>query len=308
MSMDTTLDTISKELTNYETEVLDKLRELSLASINRNIETENITFLSIATGSGFLGAVEVLLDLGADSNGKTPDGIGSSTPISSINPNQDFKGILNCLLLHGADINDTGTDERTLLFNLLVGRVRCKYNKVFYTLSRGADPNTTRDNLPLRAAFKIRGNLGERITNLLLYFGANPRKKTIKGIAVGDVSPPSKRFVNESLESVLKKHEDTLLFRRIVNAFKIPVEGKDFSKEDVRRDMRDSIYYIRDHQNEIDFEDIKSRRAKMRMGNYSNESTITFVDTVNEYTDTEIIVYKELSSYSILRFLCFHVS
>ena len=311
MSMNTTLDTISNHLTNHDTKVLNKLRELSLAAINTNLEPENITFLSIATTSGFLEAVEVLLEFGADSNGKTLDGIGLSTPISRINPNQNFKGILNCLLLHGADINATGTDERTLLFNVLTGRVRCKYNKVFYTLSRGANPNMTRDNLPLRAAFKIRGNLGEKIINLLLYFGANPRKKTIKGIPVGDVAPPSKRFVNESLESTLKKHENTFLFMRIVKAFKIPMEGKDFSKEEVRREMRDSIYYIRDHQNEIDFEDIKYRRAKMRKGNYSNEYTSAFVDTVNEFTDTEIIVYKEIYkdlSSSEYRSWCFHVS
>ena len=307
MDINSTLDTISNQLTNHEGAILDKLRELSLAAINTNLEPENITFLSIATTSGFLEAVEVLLKLGADSNGKTLDGIGSYTPISSVNPNQNFKGILNCLLLHGADINATGTDERTLLFNVLTGRVKCKYKKVFYALSRGANPNMTRDNLPLRAAFKIRGNLGEKIINLLLYFGANPRKKTIKGIPIGDVAPPSKRFVNESLESTLKKHENTFLFRRIVKAFKIPMEGKDFSREEVRREMRDSIYYIRDHQNEIDFEDIKSRRAKMRKDEYSNEYTSAFVDTVNEFTDTEIIVYKELSS-SEYRYWCFHVS
>ena len=113
-----------------------------------------------------------------NTNGITKNGITYSTPLSLVPINKNdclhikndiafniCKTLVKNLLLHKASLNITGIDGETILTRLIlyfkytriryVKRLRIINSLIFYLLSKGADPNSPIEKLPLNYLIDI---------------------------------------------------------------------------------------------------------------------------------------------------------
>jgi len=276
------------------------------SAINQSVPTYGTTFLGIAVRAGNLTATRALIEIGIRANGLIPEGYPVSIPISLINTKGPyFKAILILLLKKGADINSVGIDEKTLLYNLVNDvTTRDWENKVYFVLTRGADPNRTKSYIPLESLIKSRVHTREskRIVEMLLAFGANPKRKNIYGKIILNRVPKFFNFIKQPLRKLIKDCDNPILISQIARMLKIPLRGRNLKRPRDRKLVCETIGFIYDMKNEINYENIRKIRTKRRKIKSANDVTI-MGDEIDEFTSDEIISFRE----GKVRW-CFHVS
>nr|QBK85332.1 MAG: hypothetical protein LCIVAC01_01410 [Iridovirus LCIVAC01] len=266
------------------------------SAINQSVPTYGTTFLGIAVRAGNFTATRALIEIGIRANGLVPEGYPVSVPISLINTKGPyFKDILILLLKKGADINSTGIDEKTLLYNLVNDvTTRDWENKVYFILTRGADPNRTKSYIPLESLIKSQVYTPEskRIVEMLLGFGANPKRKNIYGKIISNRVPKFFNFIKQPLRKLIKDCDNPILISQIARMLKIPLGNRDLEKSRDRKLVCKTIGFIYDMKNDINYENIRKIRTKRRKIKSANEVTI-MGDEINEFTSDEIISFRE---------------
>src|SRR3989304_9055661 len=225
--------------------LLQNYLEIKPTDLNLKLKTYN-TYLNLASSKGSLNAVKILLKNGANPDGKTPEGYGRKTPLYEVNLTKNTLPIIKDLLRWGADINLTGTNNETLLFRLVATYDKKLISIIEYILSKGANPNLTREYPPLFEASQWKDD--KEIILLLLYFGANPNQIFAGNPIYSYTKGKTKNLLTESLENTLDNCEDNILLKKIARSFKIPLDGKDLSKKDVRLKVCQCIRYMREHK------------------------------------------------------------
>lgn len=246
--------------------------------------------------------LDLLLKLNVNPNSKKyPNGFPLVAPISLCTNTQQ----IDKLVLAGADINMSGLDQETLLTNLIQKSFgENKYiDLIKYVLSKGAKTNAPLYNLPLNKVISIvktlkrissyKKTISNTIDLLLTYF-ANPTQQDMNGISSIDI--PLTKSRKKYVESIYKSFEDIINNGKNINTidyisrlFKINYKNR-----------QRCIQYILKHKNQIDYQDITSRR------NYSkcnNDTTFAFND-LNEFSKSEVYFYKDSNA----KCWCFHMS
>lgn len=246
--------------------------------------------------------LDLLLKLNVNPNSKKyPNGFPLVAPISLCTNTQQ----IDKLVLAGADINMSGLDQETLLTNLIKKSFReDKYiDLIKYVLSKGAKTNAPLYNLPLNKVISIVKTL-KRISSykktilntieLLLTYFANPTQQDMNGISSIDI--PLTKSRKKYVESIYKSFEDIINNGKNINT--IDYISRLFKINSKNRQR--CIQYILKHKNQIDYQDITSRR------NYSkcnNDTTFAFND-LNEFSKSEVYFYKDSNA----KCWCFHMS
>lgn len=288
--------------------------DLTSEGLNSLVNVPTKTFLGYAVSLGNADIVRYLLSKGANPNGKTKEGYPLSVPITVI-PTRDveiFKEMLNLLLRAGANINFYGMNGRSVLASLfLQSRVASKYSfeklytMVAYTLSKGSNPNIRFAEFnPLNRTLnyiKFRFSSHRRkMVYLLLAYGANPKLRFIDGTTLS--VPDSDDYVYQPIFDLIldDNHRDVHLLTRVARALKIPVQN--YSHKKNRAELFKCIYYLLEHKDEIDFDSIAKYRGR-KLKRTCNPTLTIMGDDFNEFTENEIITFKEGHTY-----WCFHVS
>ena len=214
--------------------------------------------------------IEMLLQKGADPNGKTNSGLPQFTPFTAIDLTHrseinNVKAIVRMLLLYGGDINSEDINGRTILTNAC----HC-YNKdndlVLYLLKRGANPNGTLFHNPYYILTDTMGiNKNSPIISSLIFYGAisshfytltNPAINGLKHVKI-----KMKKMTSDYC--VYYKCTDVKSIKKLID-----------SKE---------------HYNEELF--ISLRKLKQPLGESINESTLQGNDLYS-FTKEELIKYS----------------
>jgi hypothetical protein len=270
------------------------IKAIPRSVINQAVPTYGTTFLGIAVRAGNFMAIRALIEIGIRANGLIPEGYPVSIPISLIKGPQ-FKDILILLLKKGADINSAGIDEKTLLYNLINDVTTQNWeNKIYFVLKRGADPNGTKSHIPLEALIKSRVHTPEskRIAEMLLAFGANPKRKNIYGKIISNRIPKFFNFIKQPLHKLIKNCNNPIPIRQIARMLKIPLANRNLEKSQDRKLVCETIGFIYDMKNRINYENIRNIRTKRRLIESANNITI-MGDQIDEFTSDEIISFKE---------------
>lgn len=297
---------------------------LSLSSadfLNRLLDTSVSvyqTFLGQAVQLGNIDIIELLLQSGANPNGKTESGYPLRVPISLIRMDvRTFKPILDLLLLSKANINWSGLNGIGLLSSIVSApkfnsHIISKddslilYNLLYYALSKGANPNIRGTNPLDRVLNDLRFKsklIRKRIIHLLLYFGANPYLQLYNdSIYVSQ----SDKFVYEPLSKLIFSKDkgcySSILLKKIAKAMKIPTENINLDRKSDRDKLCKCVKYIKEHADEIDYDNIVKMRKKKLNRTCNNEYTI-MGDVFDEFSEEEVITLKERNLV-----WCFHVS
>ena len=246
--------------------------------------------------------LDLLLKLNVNPNSKKyPNGFPLVAPISLCTNTQQ----IDKLVLAGADINMSGLDQETLLTNLIQKSFgENKYiDLIKYVLSKGAKTNAPLYNLPLNKVILIvktlksissyKKTISNTIDLLLTYF-ANPTQQDMNGVSCQDISltKSKKKYV----ESIHKSFEDIINNGRNINT--IDYISRLFKINSKNRQR--CIQYILKHKNQIDYQDITSRRNYTKC---NNDTTFAFND-LNEFSKSEVYFYKDSNGLE----WCFHMS
>lgn len=276
------------------------------SALNQSVTRYGTTFLGIAARAGNLMAVRAFIEIGIRANGLIPEGYPISVPISLINTKgPHFKDILILFLKKGADINSAGIDEKTLLYNLINDvTTRDWENKVYFVLIRGADPNGTKSYIPLENLITSQVHTPEskRIAEMLLGFGANPKRKNIYGKIISNRVPKFFNFIKQPLYKLIKDCDNPILISQIARMLKIPLGNRNLQKSRDRKLVCKVIEFIYDMKNKINYENIRKIRTEKRNIKSANDITI-MGDEIDEFTTDEIVSFRE----GKVRW-CFHVS
>lgn len=246
--------------------------------------------------------LDLLLKLNVNPNSKKyPNGFPLVAPISLCTNTQQ----IDKLILVGADINMSGLDQETLLTNLIQKSFReDKYiDLIKYVLSKGAKTNAPLYNLPLNKVISIvktlkrissyKKTISNMIDLLLTYF-ANPTQQDMNGISCQDISLTKSR--KKYVESIYKSFEDIINNGKNINT--IDYISRLFKINSKNRQK--CIQYILKHKNQIDYQDITSRRNYTKC---NNDTTFAFND-LNEFSKSEVYFYKDSNGLE----WCFHMS
>lgn len=246
--------------------------------------------------------LDLLLKLNVNPNSKKyPNGFPLVAPISLCTNTQQ----IDKLILSGADINMSGLDQETLLTNLIQKSFReDKYiDLIKYVLSKGAQTNAPLYNLPLNKVISIVKTLKRissykktisNIIELLLTYFANPTQQDMNGVSCRDISLTKSR--KKYVESIYKSFEDIVNNGKNINT--IDYISRLFKINSKNRQK--CIQYILKHKNQIDYQDITSRRNYTKC---NNDTTFAFND-LNEFSKSEVYFYKDSNGLE----WCFHMS
>ncbi|KAI0198265.1 hypothetical protein F4808DRAFT_472890 [Astrocystis sublimbata] len=131
-----------------------------------NFQVRDTTPLCLAVGSGHWGATRLLLDLGANVDGKSSLGF---TPLSHAVMNQSLE-LVELLLDKGADINAKNNDGGTAL---ILATLLRQLDHAILLLNHGADANSKHDAHGRTALHIAVDNGDEHLVQLLLKHGAD---------------------------------------------------------------------------------------------------------------------------------------
>ena len=285
-------------------ELKEHIKKISPEAREQEIEYKQKKYTLLALSILFNNEtiLDLLLKLNVNPNSKKyPNGFPLVAPISLCTNTQQ----INKLILAGADINMSGLDQETLLTNLIQKSFeKNKYiDLIKYILSKGANPNLPLYNLPLNKVVSTVKELKRissykktisNIIELLLTYFANPIQKDMNGVSCRDISltKSKKKYV----ESIYKSFEDIINNGKNKNT--IDYVSRIFKINSKNRQK--CIQYILNHKNEIDYQDITSRRNYTKC---NNDTTFAFND-LNEFSKSEVYFYKDPRGLE----WCFHMS
>ena len=296
------------------------------------------SLLSLAVKANNLDAVEALLVNGANPDGRNKgEGFSFVTPISlcfnnskTVKDIKISKEIFKKLILAGADINGKGLDGETLLSRLI--RNTTDSDIIFYILSKGADPNTPREFLPLvefivkyidesllHTEKEYTENI-KKIVDYFLYFGVDPEIKNFSNLSAIDIINANKNLIDldiflpltKSIDDIVHECKDSKILERIAKAMKIPLhKGK---RKRARKSICNCIRFLRKNAESLPYDDIVERRqetistdsptraAKLRES--VNDTTFGF-ESLYQFLGDELVIYQDSDDGKIY---CFHVS
>jgi len=297
-----------------------------------------VSLLSLAVNANNLNAVEALLANGANPDGKNKgEGFSFVTPISlcfskskTAKEIKTSKEIFKKLILAGADINDKGLDGKTLLSRLIINTTDSDI--IFYVLSKGADPNTPREFLPLvefiikyidESPFHKEKEYTENIKKIVdyfLYFGVDPEIKNFSNLNAIDIINANKHLMDldiflpltKSIDDIVHECRDSKILERIAKAMKIPLhKGK---KKRARKSICNCIKFLRKNAESLPYDEIVERRQETistdsptraaKLQQSVNDTTFGF-ESLYQFLGDELVIYQDPDDGKIY---CFHVS
>lgn len=282
------------QIESFDDCAIESILNLSSAMINNNYD--GMTLLSYAIKHGNSDMVALLLECGADPNGITPDGYTIESPISLAYNIDDFdtmKRVITMILKNGGDINLGSISKNTLLFNLINQECNNLYEKVKFVLSRGANPNGSKDkpifltmflkyvetNLETNFMYNDKLNEQKKILDVLIYFGADIHFCNLHGISAFSTM--------KDLNIDIKFDNRELVLKRL----------KVMNYDEV------TVNWMIENFSKLNFEKIKNiRYKKFGYEKYSNITTFSGTD-LSEFIPSELVELVEDN-----KIWAFHVS
>ena len=274
--------------------------DISTTLVNSYFGDTDGLLLNIAIENNDIETTGILLEKGANPDGKTDEGYYKHIPFTLIKrTNKDYPKFADLLLAYGADINLAGPDGDNALSKLvLYSSYPSKTTKdnILYLLKRGANPNYPRGKLPLNIVTgHINRSKNKEVADMLFFFGANPN---------GMYIDPFYNYLTKPLEEVVDKCENSILLEKIARAMQIPV--KSVKKKADRDKLCNCIKLIRDNRKNINFDKIAEVREELRKRRgvtCQNEYNLLWTDNIHSYADQDLYFFNDVG-----KTFCFHVS